>query len=83
MIPFLSASPNAEWVLWWLFIFGSFTVLEARAFAHPERANTLSRFMATVGAKFPLSIGMIGMVLGGLMVHFFWHWGCGITPGVG
>ena len=74
---------DLPWILWWGAIFASFAILEAYAFARPERAHTLSRFMANMGAKFPLSIGMIGMLVGGLFVHFFWHWGCEITPGVG
>lgn len=74
---------NWPWVAWWLLIFASFAALEGAAFAHPTRMNTLSRTMALLGAKFPLSIGLIGMFLGGLLVHFFWHWGCDITPGIG
>lgn len=61
------------WVVWWLAIFASFVALEGYAFKHPEREWTLSRTMATWGAKWPLSIGLWGMLVGGLMVHFFWH----------
>ena len=53
-----------------------FVVFETRAFLEPNNPNrvTLSRFMATIGAQFPLSIFMIGLVVGGLGVHFWWHW---------
>ena len=64
---------NWPWVAWWLLIFASFAALEGAAFAHPTRMNTLSRTMSLLGAKFPLSIGLIGMFVGGLLVHFFWH----------
>jgi len=53
-----------------------FIVFEARAFLEPNDPNrvTLSRYMAMIGAKFPLSLFMIGLVVGGLSVHFWWHW---------
>jgi hypothetical protein len=63
---------NTPWIIWLLLIVVSFTVLEAYAFKHPERENTLSRFIATVGLKFPLSLVMFGMLFGGLAVHFYW-----------
>lgn len=74
----------SDYVTWtllgagWLVLFAFF---ETRALRHPENANrvTLSRYMATIGAKFPLSLFMLGLVVGGLAVHFWWHWGCEIS----
>lgn len=51
-----------------------FAWFEAKAFNHPERANTLSHAVYTIGARWPLSIFIMGMFCGGLAVHFFWHW---------
>lgn len=63
---------------WW--ISGSmlaiawFAVGEAFALRHPQRAHTLSRFVYTIGARFPLSIWLMGVFAGILAAHFFWHW---------
>lgn len=75
---------NTAWIIWLLVIVVSFTVLEAYAFKHPERENTLSRFVWTVGQKWPLSLVLWGMLIGGLSVHFYWNWNpaCQL-PGVG
>lgn len=54
----------------------AFAFFEYRALAHgndPHRV-TLSRYVYTIGSRFPLSIFLLGMVVGGLAVHFFWHW---------
>lgn len=56
---------------------------EAYAFRHPDRVNTLSRSISTLGAKFPLVIFFMGLFCGGLAVHFFWHWCPEIGVGVG
>ena len=61
------------WVLWGAALVASFAVLEARAFRHPERQRTLSRAIYEIGAKWPLSIWLGGLITGGLAVHFFWH----------
>jgi hypothetical protein len=60
---------NAAWV-------AAFAVFEYRALRHPENKNrvTLSRYVWTIGQNFPLSIWFMGVVAGGLAVHFFWHW---------
>ena len=50
-----------------------FALTEGYAFKHPERINTLSHWVAYIGAKFPLSIWFCGIFAGGLAVHFFWH----------
>lgn len=46
-------------------------MFEGYALKHPERLNTLSWVMATVGQKWPLSIGILGFFFGGLMAHFY------------
>lgn len=65
---------NTPWIIWLLVIVISFMILEAYAFKHPDRENTLSRFVWSVGQKFPLSLVMFGMLFGGLSVHFYWNW---------
>ncbi len=57
-----------------------FAYFESRAFKHPEKQNTLSRFIWTVGQKWPLSLVLWGMLIGGLSVHFFWNWCPAIQP---
>ena len=61
------------WVIWFPLAIGSFGLIEAYALRHPDRQWTLSQTIATIGAKWPLSIGLWGIFFGGLMVHFFWH----------
>lgn len=61
-----------------------FAVFEAYAFRHPDRVNTLSRAIATLGARWPLSIFLMGMFAGILASHFFWPWGANpLGPGAG
>jgi hypothetical protein len=75
------------WLVWPVGIFiwmavglALFAVFEAKALKHGARANqiTLSMFVYTVGSKFPLSILigglMVGLSIGILSTHFFWHW---------
>lgn len=75
---------NTPWIIWGIVGLLSFVALEADAFRHPERLNTLSRAMATMGSRFPLSIGLVMFVIGGLCVHFWWPF-CPafMAPGVG
>jgi hypothetical protein len=61
------------WITWWAVAIGLFAIFEAYALRHPDRQWTLSRTMAFVGAQFPLSIGLLGALFGGLLVHFYWH----------
>lgn len=65
---------NAPWIVWILFMAGSFAVLEWYAFKHPKRENTLSRFMWQMGNKWRLIIYIYGVLTGGLAVHFWWNW---------
>jgi ABC-type Na+ efflux pump permease subunit len=67
-------SADLPWILGGLGAIAFFAMFEARAFRHPDRANTLSHAVYTIGSKWPLSIFIMGMFAGGLAVHFFWHW---------
>lgn len=51
-----------------------FAFWEWYAFRHPERTNTLSRWIYDLGSKWPLSIWIMGVFAGVLASHFFWHW---------
>jgi hypothetical protein len=62
------------WTVWWVTILVSFACLETYALKHTENGPTLSRFMWTLGSKFPLTIYFAGMLMGGLAVHFWWNW---------
>jgi hypothetical protein len=68
------------WIIWWVVAIGLFAAFEAYALNHPNRQWTLSRTMAYVGQQWPLSIGLLGMLFGGLLVHFYWHF-CPTFPG--
>jgi hypothetical protein len=65
---------DLPWLFGLLTAISFFAVFEAKAFDHPERTNTLSHAVYTIGAKWPLSIFLMGNFAGGLAVHFFWHW---------
>lgn len=65
---------NTPWIIGALLAIGFFAYFETRALRHPDRQNTLSFFVYTIGSKFPLSIWFMGVFCGGLAVHFFWHW---------
>lgn len=65
---------NTPWIIGLFLAIIFFAVFEAMAFRHPERVNTLSHVVYTLGQTWPLSIWLMGMFAGGLAVHFFWHW---------
>jgi hypothetical protein len=65
---------NAPWIIMTLLAIAGFAYFEWRAFAHPERQNTLSHFIATIGAQWPMSIWLMGVGTGILASHFFWAW---------
>ncbi len=65
---------NTPWIIGIVATILYFACFEARAFRHPDRQNTLSRFIFNLGQSWPLSIFLMGMLAGGLAVHFFWHW---------
>ena len=51
-----------------------FFFFEGRALLHPDRENTLSRFIYNTGKQWPLSLYFAGMFTGILIVHLFAHW---------
>ena len=65
---------NTPWIIGILLAIAFFAYFEWRAFRYPERQNTLSRFIWTIGRTWPLSIFLMGMLCGALATHFFWHW---------
>jgi hypothetical protein len=75
--------PSFPWIwLGWLLLIGvSFAIIEGIAIARGK--TTLSRFTVTCTAAFPPLIWIIGVVCGGLAVHFWWHWCPAIVPATG
>lgn len=65
---------NTPWIIGALLAIAFFAYFEWRAFAHPDRQNTLSHFVSTIGAKWPMSIWLMGVGTGILAAHFFWAW---------
>jgi hypothetical protein len=65
---------DLSWIVGALGAIAFFAVFEARAFRHPDRANTLSHAIYTIGSRWPLSIWIMGAFCGALATHFFWHW---------
>lgn len=65
---------DLPWILGLVGAISFFTIFETLAFKYPSRYNTLSRVVYDIGSKFPLSIFVMGSFVGGLAVHFFWHW---------
>lgn len=65
---------NLPWIAAALAAIVVFAVLEAYAFKYPTRMNTLSRSVATLGAKWPFSIFLAGLFAGVLAGHFWWSW---------
>lgn len=74
---------NTDWLISALVALLVFIVIERYAFRHPDRQNTLSRAIWSLGQKWPLSIFLMGMFAGGLAVHFFWHWCPALGLGTG
>jgi uncharacterized membrane protein len=71
------------WLVWWPLAIGSFALIEGYGIKHPDRQWTLSKTIAWLGAKWPLSIALFGMFFGGLLVHFFWHFTPAFTQSSG
>lgn len=73
---------GGKW-LWWYWP-GALAFILIVLFAIPEYiaitsgGPTFSYFMFIMGQHFPLWIFVWGMIVGGLAVHFLWHW---IPPG--
>lgn len=65
---------NNPWIIGSIVAILFFAFFEWRAFKYADRQNTLSRWIYDMGRTWPLSIWLMGMLAGGLAVHFFWHW---------
>jgi hypothetical protein len=76
-----------EWVIWpigiglWVAIgWMAFWYFEIYAFRHTKDPGsvTLSRWLYTIGSKFPLfiiiGVGAIAYFLGVMSAHLAWHW---------
>lgn len=74
---------NAYWWTGLVLAIIFFAFGEAYAFKHPARQNTLSRWIHNLGSTWPLSIFIMGMLVGALAVHFFWNWCPDLGVGVG
>lgn len=60
------------WTAWLAGLAGSFAALEYYAIKHD--LATLSQFIADLNKHWPLTSTLFGVLMGGLAVHFFWHW---------
>lgn len=65
---------NTPWVVGLIGFIIYFAVFELYAFKHPERQNTLSRAVYNLGKSWPLSIFLLGLIVGSLATHFYWNW---------
>lgn len=60
------------WTGWLIFLVVSFSIFEAIAIGYG--GMTLSMFTWILSQKWPPIIWVMGVLAGGLTVHFFWHW---------
>lgn len=60
------------WLIWFLTSVMSFTALEAYSIV--KNLPTLSQSVYDLNQAWPLTSSVLGMVVGGLAVHFWWHW---------
>ena len=51
-----------------------FAFWETKAFLHPDQYDTLSYFIASIGAAWPFGIYLVGFVTGAITSHFYWSW---------
>ena len=65
---------NLPWIAGAIGAILFFAVFEGIAFSHPDRVNTLSHAIATLAARWPFSIWLMGVFDGVLAAHFFWAW---------
>ena len=61
----------------WLLAIG--VLLGYEWYALKRHKMTLSRAVWTLNNAWPMTSTLIGFILGGLLVHFFWHWCPGCT----
>lgn len=59
-----------KWAIWLLLIVGSFALMEGYALYHDT--PTLSRWVWTVSAAFPVFPFIAGLITGFLACHFWW-----------
>ena len=60
------------WTAWLLFFVASFAVFETWAMS--TGGTSLSLFTWQISQAWPPLIWLLGVVAGGLAVHFWWHW---------
>ena len=65
---------DLPWIILTLLAIAVFAYFEWRAFRWPARQDTLSMAIYKCGSKWPTSLVIMGMFIGGLVVHFTWHW---------
>lgn len=58
----------------WPWVIAVAFLLAYEAFALKRGKKTLSRMMSDWEQAWPFFDVLVGMVVGGLLVHFFWHW---------
>lgn len=61
-----------SWFVWWLSIVVSFAIIEGLAIEY--NGVTLSRTVWDLTLAWPPIPFVFGVVVGGLAVHFWWHW---------
>lgn len=72
------------WVILFVLFVCGFAALETLAFRHPDRINTLSTAITTIGERWPFSIWLLGFLCGALAAHLFWPWSANpLGPGAG
>jgi hypothetical protein len=57
--------------VWFPLAIGSFALIEGYAIRYPDRQWTLSRTMAWLGSRYPLTAALIGGLFVGLLIHFY------------
>lgn len=64
------------WTVLLVFNIAVFAWLEGYALsrADPEAGLTLSRYVWEASREWPLLVFLLGQLVGGLGVHFWWHW---------
>ncbi len=81
----------SDWLVWplgilaWLVLgVALFVWREVPGLRGQAERITLSYWMYSVSTKFPLFVAWlylnVGMLLGGLSVHFYWHWCPSLSP---
>lgn len=60
------------WTIWLVVIVISFAAFEG--YALKTDRTTLSRYTWDLSKAWPPFPALFGMIFGGLIVHFWWHW---------